>query len=30
VSQKLLDFAESLVTNFQLKSAKRNEIMLNV
>jgi len=28
VSQKLLDSAEGLVTNFQLKSTKSSEIML--
>jgi len=28
VSQKMLDSAKGLVTNFQLKSAKSNEVLL--
>jgi len=30
VSQKLLEFAKSFVTDFQLKSSKSSEILLNV
>jgi len=30
VSQKLLDFAKCLVTNFQLKYAERSEILLKI
>jgi len=30
VSQKLLDFTKSLVTIFQLKSAKSSEILLKI
>jgi len=30
VSQKLLEFAKSLVTDFQLKSAKSSEILLKI
>jgi len=30
VSQKLLEFAKSLVTDFKLKSAKRSEILLKI